>query len=269
MTRSDPRAPIARHVVLVPTYNERDSLPRLLEVLRAEVPFVDVAVIDDNSPDGTGEVADAFAATDPQVRVLHRAGKEGLGRAYLHGFRWALEQGYDALVEMDADGSHQPEQLERLLAASADADLVIGSRWVPGGATHNWPHRRNMLSRGANLYTRAALGLPVRDATAGYRLYRTSALQAMNLEGVASAGYCFQVDLTLRAVDRGLRVVEVPIDFVERTEGTSKMDGSIVREALGRVTLWGLQRRGEQVAAAGKRLGRRVTSGATWHELTD
>lgn len=258
-----------RVLVLIPTYNEKDSLPGVVARVRAQVPSVDILVLDDNSPDGTGVVADALAADDPQIQVLHREGKQGLGRAYLAGFAWASEHGYHAVVEMDADGSHQPEQLERLLAASADADLVIGSRWVPGGATHNWPHRRNMLSRGANLYTRAALGLPVRDATAGYRLYRTSALQAMNLEGVASAGYCFQVDLTLRAVDRGLRVVEVPIDFVERTEGTSKMDGSIVREALGRVTLWGLQRRGEQVAAAGKRLGRRVTSGATWHELTD
>ncbi|WP_114906432.1 polyprenol monophosphomannose synthase [Ornithinimicrobium murale] len=260
---------LGRVLVLIPTYNEKDSLPGVIARLRAAVPSVDILVLDDNSPDGTGAVADALAADDPQVRVLHREGKQGLGRAYLAGFEQAMEQGYDAVVEMDADGSHQPEQLDRLLAAAQGADVVIGSRWVPGGATHNWPHRRNMLSRGANVYTRAALGLAVRDATAGYRLYRTSALRAMDLEGVASAGYCFQVDLTLRAADRGLRIVEVPIDFVERTEGTSKMDGSIVREALGRVTLWGLQRRGEQVVSAAKGFGRRMTSGATWHELTD
>lgn len=258
-----------RVLVLIPTYNEKDSLPGVIARVRAAVPTVDVMVLDDNSPDGTGTVADAIAAQDPHVQVLHREGKQGLGRAYLAGFEQAMEQGYDAVVEMDADGSHQPEQLERLLTAATDADLVIGSRWVAGGATHNWPHRRNALSRGANIYTRAALGIPVRDATAGYRLYRVSALQSMDLEGVASAGYCFQVDLTLRAVDRGLRVREVPIDFVERTEGHSKMDGSIVREALRRVTLWGLQRRCRQVGQTARVLGRRVGAGATWHELTD
>lgn len=258
-----------RVLVLIPTFNEKDSLPGVITRVRAQTPPVDILVLDDNSPDGTGAVADALAAEDPRVQVLHREGKQGLGRAYLAGFAWAIEHGYDAVVEMDADGSHLPEQLGRILAAAQDADLVIGSRWVPGGATHNWPHRRNILSRGANLYTRAALGIPVRDATAGYRLYRISALQTMDLEGVASAGYCFQVDLTLRAVDRGLRVVEVPIDFVERTEGTSKMDGSIVREALSSVTLWGLQRRGGQVVTATQGLGRRVRTGATWHELTD
>lgn len=258
-----------RVIVLIPTYNERESLPGVVARLRTAVPSADVLVLDDNSPDGTGALADELAAGDRQVTVLHREGKQGLGRAYLAGFDWALQHGYDAVVEMDADGSHQPEQLHRLLEAAARADLVIGSRWVPGGATHNWPHRRNALSRGANLYTRAALGIPVRDATAGYRLYRTRALRAMDLEGVASAGYCFQVDLTLRAVDRGLQVVEVPIDFVEREEGTSKMDSSIVREALGRVTLWGAQRRGNQVVSATRRLGRRMGAGRTWHELTD
>ncbi|NLG22198.1 MAG: polyprenol monophosphomannose synthase [Actinomycetales bacterium] len=260
---------LERVLVLIPTYNEKDSLPGVLARVRESQPRVDVLVLDDNSPDGTGALADRIAAADPQVRVLHRPGKEGLGPAYLAGFAWAREHGYDAVVEMDADGSHQPEQLGRLLGAAEHADVVIGSRWVPGGATHNWPHRRNALSRGANLYTRAALGVPVRDATAGYRVYRTSALAQMDLDGVASQGYCFQVDLTLRAVDRGLRVVEVPIDFVEREIGSSKMDGTIVREALARVTLWGVQRRSAQVAGIARRAGRVTSSGATWHELTD
>lgn len=258
-----------RVVVLIPTYNERESLRGVVTRVREHVPSADVLVLDDNSPDGTGALADDLATEDPQVRVLHRVAKEGLGKAYLAGFAWAVEQGYDAVVEMDADGSHQPEQLPRLIEASADADLVIGSRWVRGGATHNWPHRRNALSRGANLYVRAALGIPVRDATAGYRLYRTSALRSMDLDGVASAGYCFQVDLTLRAIDRGLRVVEVPIDFVERTEGHSKMDGTIVREALVRVSQWGARRRAAQVSRATRDLGRRMGAGAKWHELTD
>ncbi|NLJ53335.1 MAG: polyprenol monophosphomannose synthase [Intrasporangiaceae bacterium] len=243
MTRSDPRAPISRVVVLVPTYNERDSLPRLLEQLRAEVPFVDVLVIDDNSPDGTGEVADAFAGTDPQIRVLHRAGKEGLGRAYLHGFRWALEQGYDALVEMDADGSHQPKHLHAILAALDDADLVIGSRWVRGGAVQNWPLSRKALSVGGNLYTRMLLGMPVNDATAGYRAYRATTLETIGLDQVASQGYCFQVDLTVRTVRAGLTVKEVPITFVERDLGASKMSKDIARESLKRITEWGLAHR--------------------------
>ncbi|QDO88743.1 polyprenol monophosphomannose synthase [Ornithinimicrobium ciconiae] len=256
-----------RVLVLIPTYNERESLPGVVGRVRSAVPSVDILVLDDNSPDGTGAIAEALAAEDDHVTVLHRAGKQGLGPAYLAGFSWAMQEGYDAVVEMDADGSHLPEQLSSLLEAAADADLVVGSRWVPGGATHNWPVSRTMLSRGANLYARAALGIPVRDATAGYRVYRTSALRAMDLDGVASQGYCFQVDLTLRAIDRGLRVVEVPIDFVEREIGSSKMDGSIVREALGRVTLWGAQRRGSQVTSRLRTLGR--STGGTWHELTD
>lgn len=265
--------PLERVVVLIPTYNEKDSLPGVIRRLRTEQPWVDVLVLDDNSPDGTGAVADGLAAADPQVQVLHRPGKLGLGPAYLAGFAWAVDQGYDAVVEMDADGSHLPEQLAQLLRAAEQADVVIGSRWVPGGATHNWPHRRNLLSRGANLYARAALGIPVRDTTAGYRLYRTSALQAMDLQGVASQGYCFQVDLTLRAVDRGLRVAEVPIDFVEREIGTSKMDGQIVREALVNVTAWGVQRRGAQLSGTLGRWTRALASrrdaGGTWHQLTD
>lgn len=263
------KQPLQRVVVLIPTYNEKESLAGVVARVRAAQPQVDVLVLDDNSPDGTGVVADDLASRDQQVRVLHRADKQGLGPAYLAGFAWAAAQGYDAVVEMDADGSHLPEQLGTLLKAAEEADLVIGSRWVPGGATHNWPRSRDLLSRGANTYTRAALGLSVRDATAGYRVYRLDALRAMDLEGVASQGYCFQVDLTLRAVDRGLQVVEVPIDFVEREVGTSKMDRRIVQEALGRVTLWGITRRGAQVGAAARRAAGKIGSGGTWRELTD
>lgn len=278
--------PLERVCVLIPTYNEFDSLAGVVSRVRAAAPAVDILILDDNSPDGTGALADELAAGDPRVHVLHRPGKEGLGPAYLAGFSWAADRGYDAVVEMDADGSHLPEQLPELLTAADDADVVIGSRWVPGGATHNWPAHRTLLSRGANIYTRVALGIPVRDATAGYRLYRLDALRQMDLAGVASQGYCFQVDLTLRAVDRGLRVREVPIDFVEREVGSSKMDGKIVREALTRVTAWGLSRRGAQVAraAGAARSGRsersggaeqaapsapKSSAGGTWHRLAD
>jgi len=254
------RPPLDRVVVLIPTYNERENLPTILERVRRAVPEVDVCVLDDNSPDGTGELADELAEADDQVHVLHRAGKEGLGAAYLHGFAWALEQGYDALVEMDADGSHRPEDLRRMLEAAQDADLVIGSRWVPGGAVVNWPTHRKVLSVGGNIYTRLLLGMSVHDATAGYRVYRAEALRRLDLASVESAGYCFQVDLTRRAVLEGLVVVEVPITFVERELGESKMDQSIVRESLGRITVWGVQRRADQVRE-------RLTRRARWHQL--
>ena len=251
---------IDRVLVCIPTYNERENLLRVVERVRAAVPAADVLVLDDNSPDGTGQVADELVAADPQVHVLHRPGKQGLGNAYLAGFAWALERGYGAIVEMDADGSHQPEQLPTLLAALPDADLVIGARWVRGGSVVNWPLHRKALSVGANLYTRALLGMPVHDATAGYRVYRASALQTVGLDHVASQGYCFQVDLTQRAVRLGLRVVEVPITFVEREIGDSKMSGDIMRESLQRITSWGLAYRAAQV----RRLGRREP---TWHRL--
>jgi glycosyltransferase involved in cell wall biosynthesis len=172
------------------------------------------------------------------VHVLHRPGKEGLGAAYLAGFGWGLERDYDVLVEMDADGSHQPEQLPPMLVALADADLVLGSRWVPGGSVENWPARRRLLSQGGNTYVRRALGLDLRDATGGFRAFRRSTLEKLDLDGVASHGYCFQVDLAWRTARQGFRVVEVPITFVERERGESKMSGAIVREALWRVTLW-------------------------------
>jgi len=226
-------------LVCIPTYNERDSLPGVIARLRAAVPEADVLVADDDSPDGTGRVADDLAAADPAVRVLHRGGKGGLGAAYVAAFGWGLDNGYDVLVEMDADGSHAPEELPRLLAALFEADLVLGSRYVPGGEVREWPASRLLLSRGGNTYTRLVLGLPVRDATGGYRAYRAQVLKDVGLDTVTSQGYCFQVDLVARAVRQGFTVVEVPITFLERQVGASKMSRAIVGEALWRVTLWG------------------------------
>jgi dolichol-phosphate mannosyltransferase len=227
-------------LVVVPTYNEAATLPSTLARLRAAVPGADVLVVDDGSPDGTGALADALAAVDPAVHVLHRTEKAGLGAAYLAGFAWGLARGYELLVEMDADGSHQPEQLPRLLdGVAAGADLVIGARWVPGGSVANWPRRRELLSRAGNRYVRLVTDLPLHDATAGFRVFRRAVLEAI-CDDVASQGYCFQVDMARRAVRAGFVVAEVPIDFVERTAGVSKMSGAIVREALWRVTVWGL-----------------------------
>ena len=263
MTRSE-RAPLDRVVVLIPTYNEKDNLPRIVGRVRTSVPSADILVLDDNSPDGTGAVADGLAAADPQVHVLHRPGKQGLGAAYKAGFAWALERGYDAAVEMDADGSHQPEQLPALLEAARDADLVIGARWVRGGSVVNWPAHRKALSIGGNIYVKALLGMPVMDATAGYRVYRTDALEKMGLGEVASQGYCFQTDLTWRAIRKGLRVVEVPITFVEREVGNSKMSKDIMVESLRRITAWGVGHR----TAQAKGLAKRVTDrDPQWHQL--
>jgi dolichol-phosphate mannosyltransferase len=230
-------------LVVVPTYQERLNVEMIVGRIRSAVPQAAVLVVDDDSPDGTGALADVLAAGDPCVHVLHRTEREGLGPAYLAGFRWGLDREYAVLVEMDADGSHQPEELPRLLTALRDADLVIGSRWVPGGSVVNWPTRRRLLSQGGNTYVRLALGIELRDATGGYRAFRRRALETIDLADVASHGYCFQVDLAWRAVLAGLRVVEVPIEFVERARGASKMSGSIVREALWRVTVWGVTRR--------------------------
>jgi dolichol-phosphate mannosyltransferase len=234
---------LGRVLVVVPTYDEALTLARTIRRLRRAVPDADALVVDDNSPDGTGAIADALAEGDPQVHVLHRPAKQGLGRAYIAGFGWALDRDYDVIVEMDADGSHDPEQLPRLLDALLEADLVLGSRWVDGGAVHNWPAFRRALSRGGNVYARLMLDLPLRDATGGFRAFRRSALDKLDLADVASAGYCFQVDLARRAVRAGMRVVEVPIDFVERQHGRSKMSRAIVAEALWRVTVWGVQSR--------------------------
>jgi dolichol-phosphate mannosyltransferase len=241
LTESDRRRdPLGRVAVIIPTYNERGNLEPITARLRTAVPDADLLVVDDNSPDGTGEIADKLAAGDPRVHVLHRPGKGGLGAAYIAGFGWAMERGYGVLVEFDADGSHQPEQLPSLISALDSADLVIGSRWVPGGTVQNWPRSREILSRGGNTYARLMLGIKVRDATAGFRAYRASALEAIGIAGVQSQGYCFQIDLVLRVIRAGLTVTEVPITFIERTEGTSKMSRAIVAEALWRVTQWGV-----------------------------
>jgi dolichol-phosphate mannosyltransferase len=238
---------LGRVLMVVPTYDERENLEWVLGRVRAAVPEVDVLVVDDASPDGTGALADRMAAVDPAVTVLHRPRKAGLGAAYLDGFRVALERGYDVVGEMDADGSHQPEQLPRLLAALLEADLVIGSRWVTGGSVVNWPLLRRLLSVGGNVYARLLLGIPVRDVTAGYRLFRRTALERIDLGSVESAGYIFQTDLAFRTVRAGLRVVEVPIEFVERVRGQSKMSSDVALESLRRITMWGLRERGRQL----------------------
>jgi dolichol-phosphate mannosyltransferase len=232
-----------RVLVIVPTYNEVENLERIIERLQTSVPAAHALVVDDGSPDGTGELAEKLAARDPRVHALRRTAKTGLGAAYIAGFRWARAQGYDVVVEMDADGSHAPEQLPQLLTALADADLVLGSRYVPGGAVTDWPAHRLLLSRAGNRYTRWALRLPLNDATGGFRAARADLIDRLPFDDVASQGYCFQVDWAWRAVRAGARVTEVPITFTERAFGRSKMSGSIVREALVRVTVWGLQDR--------------------------
>ncbi|MCZ9884418.1 polyprenol monophosphomannose synthase [Arthrobacter sp. B2a2-09] len=233
-----------RVLTIIPTYNELESLPKTLGRLRAAVPASDVLVVDDNSPDGTGQLADSIAAEDSQVHVLHRKGKEGLGAAYIAGFKWGMAAGYDVLVEMDADGSHQPEQLPLLLDAINDgADLAMGSRWVPGGGTVNWPLYRQAISRTGSTYARLMLGLKIKDITGGYRAFRRSTLEALKLDQVESVGYGFQVDLAWRVAKLGLKIVERPITFVERELGASKMSGNIVVEAMINVTKWGLASR--------------------------
>ncbi|GAA1649684.1 polyprenol monophosphomannose synthase [Kribbella alba] len=240
-------ADLGRILVIIPTYDEAENVEPIVARVRASVPEAHVLVADDNSPDGTGELADKLAAHDDHVHVLHRLGKEGLGTAYIAGFRWGLTNGYGVLVEHDADGSHQPEQLHRLLEALRDADLVLGSRYVKGGEVQNWPRTREILSRGGNIYTRLALGVPLQDATGGYRAFRRETLEGIGLDQVASAGYCFQVDLAWRAIKSGFRVVEVPITFVERERGQSKMSQAIVLEAMARVGRWGVAHRAAQL----------------------
>ncbi|MDR3032194.1 MAG: polyprenol monophosphomannose synthase [Kitasatospora sp.] len=245
--------PLGTVLVIIPTYNEAQNIKPIVGRVRRSVPDAHVLVADDNSPDGTGKLADELAADDDHVHVLHREGKEGLGAAYLAGFAWGMEHDYGVLVEMDADGSHQPEELPRLLTALKGADLVLGSRWVPGGRVVNWPKSREAISRGGSMYSRVLLDVPIRDVTGGYRAFRRETLEGLGLGEVASQGYCFQVDLARRAVAGGFHVVEVPITFVERERGDSKMSRDILVEALWRVTAWGVK------ARAGKALGRRHT----------
>ncbi|MBQ0986903.1 polyprenol monophosphomannose synthase [Streptomyces sp. F63] len=239
--------PLGTVLVIIPTYNEAGNIKPIVDRVRSAVPEAHVLVADDNSPDGTGKLADELAAEDGHVHVLHRRGKEGLGAAYLAGFRWGIEQGYGVLVEMDADGSHQPEELPRLLTALKGADLVLGSRWVAGGRIVNWPRSRQLISRGGSVYSRLLLDVPVRDVTGGYRAFRAETLSGLGMDDVASQGYCFQVDLAWRAVRAGFHVVEVPITFVEREIGDSKMSRDIFVEALWRVTAWGVGARAQRV----------------------
>jgi dolichol-phosphate mannosyltransferase len=250
-------------LVVIPTYNERDNLEPLLARLHATVPDADALVVDDGSPDGTGELADKLAADDPRIRVLHRTGKAGLGTAYLAGFATALSGDYAVVVESDADGSHAPEDLPALLAALSGrdggdgADVVVGSRYVPGGEVRNWPARRLWLSRSANLYARLALGVPIKDVTAGYRVFRREVLESIALDEIESQGYCFQVDVTWRALQAGFRVVEVPITFTERERGASKMSRAVVIEALWKITEWGIERRWRRLRSRLPAVGQR------------
>lgn len=236
-----------RTLIVMPTYNEVANLKPTLSGIFAQTPEVEVLVVDDNSPDGTGRLAQFMAGGEPRLHVMHRTAKNGLGPAYLAGFEWALERGYDLICEMDMDGSHRPEDFRRMLDVAVmnpDVDLVIGSRRVPGGATVNWPWLRDMISRGGSWYARTMLGLPVHDMTAGFRIYRASMLASLGLERVQANGYVFQVDMTRRVAAVGGVIREVPIVFVERVRGNSKMSTRIVAEAMLMVTRWGLERMG-------------------------
>lgn len=231
MTVNGPRA-----LVIIPTYNERENLPRLLPQVLAQDERIDVLVIDDGSPDGTGQVADELAAANPRIHVLHRAGKLGLGTAYLAGFRWGLDRGYAWLLEMDADFSHDPAHLPQFLSALADYDLVLGSRYLEGRVTVvNWPIARLLLSYFANTYARIVTGVPLWDATGGYKAFRREVLEAIALDRIESEGYSFQIEVSLRVWKKGFRIGEIPIVFVDRTLGESKMSKRIIREAVWRV----------------------------------
>lgn len=227
-------------VVLMPTYNERENLSSIVEEVLRTAP-VDLLVIDDNSPDGTGSVADALAEREPRVQVMHRPGKEGLGRAYLDGFRWALARDYRYIFEMDADFSHQPRYLPEFLRNIKHYDVVLGSRYVANGGVSNWSLLRQLISRGGSLYARSILGLDIRDLTGGFKCFRREVLENLDLDTIRTSGYGFQIEMTYRTVQAGLSIVEVPIAFRDRVAGTSKMHRSIIVEAFKLVTLWGLR----------------------------
>lgn len=264
-TQPEAARPLSDHdspriLVCIPTYNEALNIEGIVARLRAAVPQAEVLIVDDNSPDGTGKIADGMAAADGNIHVLHRTGKEGLAAAYVAAFRWGLEKGYDVLVEMDADGSHRPEELPRLLEALERADMVKGSRWVPGGSVVNWPKSREYLSRAGNLYTRVLLGVPVKDITGGFNVFRAQTLRDIGLDNIAAAGYFFQTDMTINTIETGHRVAEVPITFEERQHGESKLDSSIFVESLARTTATGLKRRSAQLL---RLLGRRHKHGTS------
>jgi dolichol-phosphate mannosyltransferase len=222
-----------RALVIVPTYNERFNIARMIPAILAQDPSLEVLVVDDGSPDGTGAIVDAIAATNPRVHIIHRESKLGLGTAYLAGFRWALDRKYDLVFEMDADFSHNPERLPEFLEMIKEADVVLGSRYQNGHVNVvNWPMSRLFLSYGANLYARAVTGLPIFDTTGGFKCFRRNVLETIDLSSVKSNGYAFQIEMSYRAWKRGFRLVEIPIIFVDRTEGESKMSKRIVREAV-------------------------------------
>ncbi|MEO8032268.1 MAG: polyprenol monophosphomannose synthase [Gemmatimonadota bacterium] len=221
-----------RVLVIVPTYNEAMNLPQIVPAILAEDPRIEILVVDDNSPDGTGRLADEMARTQPRIHCLHREAKQGLGRAYIAGFRWALEQNFDLIFEMDADFSHDPAFLPRFLAAAADHDLVLGSRYKTGVNVVNWPVSRLLLSLGANAYARWITGLPLTDSTGGFKCFRREVLAGLDLDAVRSGGYAFQIEMSFRAWKKGFRIVEIPIIFHDRVEGQSKMNKRIVREAV-------------------------------------
>jgi glycosyltransferase involved in cell wall biosynthesis len=229
-----------RTLVLMPTYNEASGIQHSIQELLDQVPDVDVVVIDDNSPDNTAQLVASSFASNNRVHVLSRSAKQGLGKAYLAGYDWGIERGYERLVQMDADGSHRPEDLKALLRA--EADLVIGSRWISGGSVKNWPRHREALSRFGNWYAGITTGLKVRDLTAGFRVYSARFLSDLNLERLEAQGYGFQVEMTRRAIARGATWVEIPITFVERESGVSKMTTEIILEAFWLCTKWGLER---------------------------
>ncbi|PPF82262.1 dolichol-phosphate mannosyltransferase [Subtercola sp. Z020] len=228
----------------MPTYREKDTIAAMIDRILSANPAVDILVVDDSSPDGTGEIVDAIALTEPRVHILHRTEKNGLGTAYVAGFGWALEQGYDYIIEMDADGSHQPEELPRLLKLLDNgANLGIGARWIPGGKTENWPWYRKLISRSGTTYARIMLSSKLHDITSGYRGFTADTLRSLDLSRLDSAGYCFQIELAWLVERSGGVVREFPITFVERLEGQSKMTSGIVVEALAKVTSWGVASR--------------------------
>ncbi len=239
-----------RVLTIIPTYNEIETLESIVKRVRSAVPDVDILIADDNSPDGTGKLADEIAEHDSQVFVLHRPGKQGLGAAYLAGFAWGKERGYDVLIELDADGSHQPEQLPRMLRAiERGADAVIGSRWVPGGEVKNWPASRKVLSKAGSFVSRFFLGLNLKDITAGMRAYKAEILTDELLGSIESVGYGFQIDMTFQIALAGHKIVEVPVTFIDRELGESKMSGNIIVEALLNVVKWGLKARAKKLAS--------------------
>lgn len=226
-------------LIVIPTYNEVANLPVIVERIRKEAPMADLLIVDDTSPDGTGELADSFAASDRAIHVLHRKEKDGLGRAYVAGFNWGLSRDYDIIVQMDGDLSHNPSDVPRLVEALSHADLVLGSRYVPDGGTVNWGVGRQLLSRGGSLYARTILGLPIRDVTGGFKAWKASTLHAVNLTTIRSNGYSFQVEMTYRVANLGLNITEVPIIFADRVDGVSKMSKKIVIEAM--LMVWRLR----------------------------